>query len=98
LELLAFSLGYLDRLALLAGVALALANSRVAFWAAALSLLTPLLQVLAALKLARAPAALWRRVAWLPFFFAVDVAMAVTGFWRALRGGPQIWEERQDRK
>jgi biofilm PGA synthesis N-glycosyltransferase PgaC len=97
LELLTFSLGYLDRLALLVGLGLALAKNRVAVWAVAMSLLTPFLQIMAALKIAQAPAAMWGRVIWLPLFFGLDVAMAVTGFLGAWRNVPQIWEERQAR-
>ena len=96
LELLAFSLGYLDRLALLAGVALF--KNRVAAWAVSLSLLTPLLQVMAALKIAGEPAVLWRQMVWLPFFFAIDVAMALNGFWHTVRRAPPVWDERAARK
>lgn len=98
LELLLFSLGYLDRLALLAGVGLALAKNRWMAWMVALSLLTPFLQILVALKIGKEPIALWWRVLWLPLFFGLDLAMAVTGFWKTLRRAPQIWEERQVRE
>jgi len=98
LELLTFSLGYLDRLALLAGLGLSLAKNRLVAGVVALSLLTPLVQVLAALKMAGEWSGLWRRVIWMPLFFGLDVAMAVSGFWDTLRHAPQIWEERQARK
>lgn len=98
LELLLFSLGYLDRLALLAGLGLALLKQPLAAGAVILSLVTPFLQVMAALKIGREPAAMWRRVAWLPFFFGLDLAMACAGFWETIRKTPQIWEERQSRK
>jgi cellulose synthase/poly-beta-1,6-N-acetylglucosamine synthase-like glycosyltransferase len=98
LELLLFSLGYLDRLALLAGLGLALLKQRLAAGAVILSLLTPFLQVMAALKIGREPAPMWRRMVWLPFFFGLDLAMACTGFWETIRKTPQIWEERQSRK
>lgn len=100
LELAIFALGYLDRLALLAGVGLALINTSVRRWLGrviALSLLTPLLQIVAALLLNRAPPGLWRRLVWLPFFFAVDLAMAATSMVATLRQSPQIWEERRAR-
>jgi cellulose synthase/poly-beta-1,6-N-acetylglucosamine synthase-like glycosyltransferase len=97
LELLAFSLGYLDRLALLAGLGLALTKNRWVTLALAISLLIPFLQVVAVLKIAREPAAMWGRAIWLPFFLGLDIAMAVAGFWNTWRGMPQIWEERQDR-
>jgi cellulose synthase/poly-beta-1,6-N-acetylglucosamine synthase-like glycosyltransferase len=98
LELLFFSLGYLDRLALLVGVGLALLKQRLAAGAVIVSLLTPFLQVMAALAIAQESGLLWRRVAWLPFFFGLDMAMACVGFWETIRRTPQIWEERQSRK
>ena len=98
LELLLFSLGYLDRIALLAGLGLALGKNRLAAWTVAASLLTPFLQILAALKIAKEPFALWWRVIWLPFFFGLDIAIAATGFWNTLRRTPQIWEERRVRE
>lgn len=98
LELLAFSLGYLDRLALLAGLVLAAAGSRLAGAAVAISLVTPLLQIAAALKIDGQPAAMWRRLGWLPLFFVVDMAMAVAGLWHTMRRSPRIWEERRARQ
>ncbi len=98
LESLLFSLGYLDRLALLAGLGLALLKQPLAAGTVILSLLTPFLQVMAALKLGREPAGMWWRIAWLPFFFGLDLAMACAGFWETIRKTPQIWEERQSRK
>lgn len=101
LELLAFSLGYLDRLALLAGAALALfypQRRKFLLGVMAASLLTPLLQIVAALVMGQEPAAMWLRIVWLPFFFLVDIAMAVTGMWATLKQSPQIWEERRARK
>ncbi|MCB0190526.1 MAG: glycosyltransferase family 2 protein [Anaerolineae bacterium] len=98
LELLIFSLGYLDRVALLIGGGLALFGSRLARRAVAITLLTPLLQVLAALYAAQAPVALWRRIFWLPLFFGLDIAMAVSGFWGKLTKMPQVWEERRARR
>lgn len=98
LELLLFSLGYLDRLALLAGLGLALLKQPLAVGAVVLSLLTPFLQVMAALKIGCEPAAMWWRIAWLPFFFGLDLAMACAGFLETIRKTPQIWEERQSRK
>jgi len=99
LELLIFTVGYLDRLALLgAGVLLLLGRgSPFLEWVFVLSLLTPLLQVLAALRIARAPRVMWGRVFGLPFFFGLDVAMALAGFWKTVRQAPQIWEERRVR-
>lgn len=101
LELLLFALGYLDRLALLAGAGLAWLHrpsrsllSRVL----AASLLTPLLQIMVALAVSRAPRALWLQIVWLPFFFVLDIAMAAAGMWETLKQSPQIWEERAAKK
>jgi cellulose synthase/poly-beta-1,6-N-acetylglucosamine synthase-like glycosyltransferase len=102
LELAAFSLGYLDRLALLAGVMLLLyprsGRRLLLARAISLSLITPLWQVVAALKISRASPRLWARLVWLPLFFGLDIAMAAAGFWGALRQAPQRWEERRARK
>jgi cellulose synthase/poly-beta-1,6-N-acetylglucosamine synthase-like glycosyltransferase len=101
LELLAFSLGYLDRLALLVGAGLALLHPqrrKLLLSLMATSLLTPLFQITAALVIGREPVAMWLRIIWLPFFFLVDMAMATTGMWQTLKQSPQIWEERRARK
>ncbi len=97
LELLAFALGYLDRLALLAAGLLAL-KRRWLVWPVLISLITPLLQIVAALKLAGPPPALWARLGWVPLFFGLDAAMAVAGAWNALRRAPRRWEERRQRQ
>ena len=100
LELLIFSLGYLDRAALLGAAGLALIDRR---WRRSMirlmiiSLATPFVQILAALKLAGAPARLWRQGVWVPLFFGLDVAMAVTGLGTTLLNLPQVWEERRAR-
>ena len=98
LELLTFSLGYLDRVALLAGIGLSLLRNRLAAAAVVISLLTPFVQVIAALALANESPKMWLRLLLLPSFFALDIAMAATGFWHTLRRSPQIWEERAMRK
>jgi cellulose synthase/poly-beta-1,6-N-acetylglucosamine synthase-like glycosyltransferase len=101
LELLIFSLGYLDRLALLAAAGLVLMHRRHRSFLSRVivaSLLTPLLQIMTALVIGREPWAMWLRVVWLPFFFILDVAMAATGLWETLKQSPQIWEERRVRK
>jgi cellulose synthase/poly-beta-1,6-N-acetylglucosamine synthase-like glycosyltransferase len=101
LELLLFSVGYLDRVALLVAAMLALVYRPLRLFLGALiglSLLTPLLQTLAALTLNQSPPALWRQLVWLPLFFLVDLAMSVTGLWGALKRSPQIWEERRARE
>lgn len=100
LELATFALGYLDRMALAVGAVLLVLKRWTQFpgWVLIASLLTPLLQTIAALKIARAPQALWARIIWLPLFFGLDLAMAVSGLWATLRQSPPTWEERRGRK
>ena len=99
LELLAFSMGYLDRLALAAAAGLLLLRrwSQFPGWVLTVSLMTPLFQTMAALKLARAPLTLWRNLFWLPLFFGLDLAMVANGFWQTLKRAPQHWEDRRSR-
>lgn len=101
LELFLFSAGYLDRVALLGGVLLAglyRPVRRLLSRVLLVSLLTPAFQIIIALIVARASPALWRRTVWIPLFFGLDLAMAVTGLWTTLRRAPQIWEERRERE
>lgn len=51
-----------------------------------LTLLTPLLQVIAALWLEKSAAAYWLRLPLLPFFFLLDIAAAVCGIGQSLLG------------
>ena len=100
LELVAFAAGYLDRVALVLAGGLLLFRKWTRFpaWVMAASLLTPFWQTIAALKIARAPGAMWARIVWLPLFFGLDLAMAASGLWSTLKQTPQIWEERRGRK
>ena len=100
-ELFMFSLGYVDRVALLVGGMLSLLSKRLRtrlMPVIIFNLVTPLVQIVAALKLSQAPIALWPRIVWLPLFFGLDIAMATTGVWTTLMNLPQIWEERRVRK
>lgn len=98
LELTFFALGYADRLALLAVVALLLVEqfagkrSGLLRRTLALSLITPLLQVAAALTRARAARLLWLRLPLLPLYFFLDVAMALSGIARAFVGRLPRWQ------
>ena len=101
LELLAFALGYLDRPALALGGVLMLVDAparRLLAGVVAVNLLTPLLQIGAALKLGREPPAMYAQIVWLPFFFGLDIAMAVMGLVNTLRQSPLFWEERGARE
>ncbi len=101
LELFLFAAGYLDRVALLAGVGLTLMTKRerrALISVIVLHLITPFSQILAALYLSGASPQMWQQMGWVPLFFGLDVAMATTSFWSALRNLPQRWEEREMRK
>ncbi|MBL8057846.1 MAG: glycosyltransferase family 2 protein [Anaerolineales bacterium] len=101
LELALFSVGYLDRLALLgmvgvlalsaplgAGLAQTLAALGVA-----VSLGLPLLQIAAALLFDRAPWAMWRPLPWVPVFFAVDAGVAVWAALLSVFNRPRRWTQ-----
>jgi cellulose synthase/poly-beta-1,6-N-acetylglucosamine synthase-like glycosyltransferase len=97
-ELMAFALGYLDRLALISllGVASmrAVINGRLpgVLLATILSgLITPFFQVVAALHQAQGPSALWRRLFLLPLFLFLDMTMAFIGLVRR----PTAWVGRE---
>lgn len=100
LELTTFALGYLDRLALVLALGLAVLKkwSHFPVWIIILNLLTPFIQIAVALKIERAPLQLWRQLVWVPVFFLLDIGMAVNGLWSTLKGKPKIWEERKKRK
>ncbi|MEZ4771343.1 MAG: glycosyltransferase family 2 protein [Caldilineales bacterium] len=101
-ELALFSLGYLDRLALLAGVALAAARGFAGRRGRLDTLLRgmlianvvlPYAQIAAALTAERASPAWWVRLPILPAFFAVDAAAAL---WSAVLSAgqrPRTWQQ-----
>ncbi len=99
LELSFFALGYADRLALLAG-ALFTALDRLrpgpARFPAGIWLLyfgVPALEMLAALRLAREPLGLYLRLAYVPFFFALDIAVAVWSSVQSVARRPLRWAQ-----
>jgi cellulose synthase/poly-beta-1,6-N-acetylglucosamine synthase-like glycosyltransferase len=101
LELLLFSLGYLDRIGLMGALILSTLNRTrrlQLLGVVALNLVTPLVQIMTALAMARQSKAMWARLGWVPLFFVIDLVMAVTGLWTTVRNLPQIWEERSARK
>lgn len=107
LELLIFSWGYLDRVALILTILscffrvaiprTAQSAPKLLISTIVLNLFTPFCQTLIALRLANQPFAMWRQVIWLPFFFIIDMAMAAVGLWNTVRNSPQVWEERNSR-
>lgn len=100
LELALFSLGYLDRLALLGAVGLLALNM---FWGNALapswplqlgiglSLGLPLMQIVAVLVFDHAPLALWVRLPLVPLFFVLDAGVAVYATLLSLLNRPRLW-------
>ncbi len=93
LELVLFSLGYLDRAALLAGLVLWPLAPGPLGMAIALYLIMPVVQVIVALR-RDGTAAPWRAVVWLPAFLALEGAMALTGLARAALRRPRVWRRR----
>jgi cellulose synthase/poly-beta-1,6-N-acetylglucosamine synthase-like glycosyltransferase len=93
LELAAFSSGYLDRLFVLitAGFHLVSRPPRFLTSIFAAYLLTPLLQVIAALRISGAPVAFYRKLPILPLFFVIDIAAAFVGFIRSFNKSRGIW-------
>lgn len=95
-ELAIFSVGYLDRLALLGGLVLLLvgAEPRLLLWLGlALSLALPFVQILAALLFARAPLGFWLRLPLVPLFFLLDIGLAVWAMWLTLLNRPRVWTQ-----
>jgi cellulose synthase/poly-beta-1,6-N-acetylglucosamine synthase-like glycosyltransferase len=99
-ELALFSLGYLDRLALLGAVGLlalnVLSDMGPAYYrplqiGIALNLGLPLMQILAALVFDHAPLALWVRLPLVPIFFILDAGVAVYSALVSLLNRPRLW-------
>jgi cellulose synthase/poly-beta-1,6-N-acetylglucosamine synthase-like glycosyltransferase len=108
LELAMFSLGYLDRLALLAGVALnvigrirsSLARRRMTSgeWLAnvlKIALGMPLAQIAAVFVRERAPREMWLRFPALPLLFGLDVLVAARAAIDSTLNRPRVWSPTQ---
>lgn len=95
IELAIFSVGYLDRLALLLALALALfdVSRPLMLWGVALSLGLPLIQILAAFIFDRARPGMWLRLPFVPFFFVLDAATAVWAMAATLLNLPRVWSK-----
>jgi cellulose synthase/poly-beta-1,6-N-acetylglucosamine synthase-like glycosyltransferase len=99
LELTFFALGYADRLALLAGafftavdvVRPATFGFPVTVWLIYFGV--PALEMLAALALAREPAGMYLRLAYVPFFFALDIAVAAWSSAQSIVRKPLRWRQ-----
>jgi len=101
-ELTLFSLGYLDRLALLAGIGLATARSAAGKRGRIdttlrgmliINVLLPYAQIAAALAAERASLTWWLRLPVLPAFFAVDAAAAVWSVALSVSRQPRTWQQ-----
>lgn len=99
MELVMFSAGYLDRLALLgvigAGWMTGRRRKQVGFLGPILaaSLVMPLVEVVAALWMERAPRSMWLRLPTLPVLFGLDVLIAARALLESILGRPQKWVE-----
>jgi cellulose synthase/poly-beta-1,6-N-acetylglucosamine synthase-like glycosyltransferase len=97
LELLFFSLGYADRLALLAGAFFTLVdllrpgafNFPSLVWAIYFGL--PALEMLAALVIAREPLGMFLRLTYVPFFFVLDIGIALWSNAQTILQKPFVW-------
>ncbi len=95
LELAIFSVGYLDRLALLLAIVLAAFNTArpLMLWGIGLNLGLPLIQILAAFTFDRALLGMWLRLPFVPLFFVLDAATAVWAIAAALLNRPRVWDK-----
>ena len=101
-ELTLFSLGYLDRLTLMAGLGLAMfqraagigaRTNRVLAAALLLNVALPYGQIAAALAAERATLAWWIRLPVLPAFFIVDAAAAIWSTALSISRQPRTWQQ-----
>ena len=103
LELTFFALGYADRLALLAGAAFTAVDvvRPATFLFPRLTWLlyfgVPAIEMLAALRLAREPLAMYQRLVYVPFFFALDVAVAAWSSAQSALRQPVRWGQTERR-
>jgi cellulose synthase/poly-beta-1,6-N-acetylglucosamine synthase-like glycosyltransferase len=101
LELLMFTAGYLDRLALLGAVLLVglsylLGNPLVAlFWIILFSLSMPLIQIIALFGKERMNTAMWLRLPLVPLFFLLDIFAATRSMLDTVLDQPRRWTKTQ---
>lgn len=95
IELAIFSVGYLDRLALLAAIVFAIFGIArpLMLWGIGLSLGLPLVQILAAFIFDRARLGMWLRLPFVPLFFVLDAVTAVGAMAATLLNLPRIWSK-----
>ena len=102
LELLLFTAGYLDRLALIAALLL---TGFAYFFNSVLfshllgiiffSLVTPLVQIVALFLKERMSMAMWIRLPVIPVFFALDIFAALRAMLDTLLNQPRVWMKTQ---
>jgi hypothetical protein len=97
-ELLLFTAGYLDRLALLSGVLLMslwyLIGSTLFFPLLGIilfSLVTPFIQIAALFVKERMDRAMWIRLPLIPVFFAIDIFAAIRSMLDTIFNQPRLW-------
>lgn len=102
LELLLFSAGYLDRLALMcAGFLMVIAyffNAplfALLLGVISLSLLMPLIQIVALFIKERFDLEMWKRLPWIPIFFLLDIFAAIRAMVETLLDQPRLWAKTQ---
>ena len=103
LELTFFALGYADRLALLAGALFTVIDRMrpgtfgFPLWIWPIYFGLPALEMLAVLVLAREPPGIFLRLVYVPFFFALDIGIALWSNMETLTRKPFAWSatERQ---
>lgn len=99
IELLIFSTGYLDRIALLGAAFLSLVSwlSRGAvhfpYGIFLFALVTPFFQIITLFVERRAPAEMWIRLPLIPLFFALDVYAALRALVETIISGARVWTE-----
>ena len=95
IELAIFSVGYLDRLALLAATVFAIFGIArpLMLWGIGLSLGLPVAQILAAFIFDRARLGMWLRLPFVPLFFVLDAVTAVGAMAATLLNLPRIWSK-----
>lgn len=102
LELLLFSAGYLDRLALMCAGFLMVITYFFDFrlfslllGVISLSLLMPLIQIVALFIKERFDRAMWKRLPWIPIFFMLDIFAAIRAMLDSLLEQPRLWTKTQ---
>ena len=101
LELLMFTAGYLDRLALMSAVLLVgfsylLGNTLVALlWIILFSLAMPLIQIIVLFCKERMNAAMWLRLPLIPLFFLLDIFAAIRSMLDTVLNQPRLWTKTQ---